>query len=200
LEQVKFDGKLEFKKNPVELDMSILGSLAIRHLTFSCENLKGITFSNQIVQHCLSGLHLFKHENQTNQVFYFDTKRLVHVVNFDNSGKVINQIQNLFDSWQMHTIKVIRLGNKFVMCAYFYQMSSIYSYRGQAINGKKGPCCLLLIVESDLKYIKHIPLNSVYHMTANSSKLVCLDSANTFSCYDLNLKIVQSQELIKAQN
>jgi hypothetical protein len=185
---------------------TILGSLVNKQLyiklSFDCENMKEIKFSNEIIPNNIySGLHLFKLANLTNSIFYIDTRMHVNVVTFDNSGGVVNRTMNLFNNDQIYKMKVVQSGNKYVIQAFFNHNSTAYRLRQKKevleISNADRFYNLLLIVDEGLSYIRHIPLSSlIKHIAAKSSKLIGIDDNHQFVCYDLNLNTVKCQELL----
>jgi hypothetical protein len=211
LKKIKFNKKLmEFKKSDKKPDKHSLGLFDFRQIITDLESVKEIQLCDQIVQNFNSSLHLFKLENDTNAAFYIDYNYYLNMVTFDNSGQVINQNLNLFDNYQIVDLKVVKLGTYFSINVDFgadfdYEF---FTFRGQEISfydildmGSGNYCQnILIIADEDLNYINHLNFYSMFkHMTANTLNLLCIDSSDQFSCYDLTLDLVMDHELDKVQ-
>jgi hypothetical protein len=127
---------MEFKKNENKPGQSILGCFVFKQSTFDLLKMREIKFNNEIVKHYQDCLHLFNFENNTNVIFYVDARMHVNMVTFDNSGKVINRIPNLFNNDKVTQINILKLGDKYAIHAHFNQNSSTRSFRNQSINAE----------------------------------------------------------------
>jgi hypothetical protein len=204
LKYMKFDGKLtEFKHTDSKHDSSLLGSFVSKQLNFDFESKTEIQLDNQIIQNYRSSFHLFKLENETNAAFYITTSNQVNMFTFDNSGRVNSQIPNLFNV-QTTQMKMVKLSDTYLMHVSFSTNCASCFFKNQTIPliFPDGTYChyLSVVLDEQFNYIRHERFKVLFtHMASNSSNMICAESSHKFSCYALNLNLIESQQLSKVQ-
>jgi hypothetical protein len=197
------------------IDRNLHETLANNSLGLDFTHLNEFKFTNEIIERKLSSrVNLFKNNDGYNFAFLIDANRYLKMTCFDKDGQVINQVTNALTYGggacfsQIHQLFVAQSFNNFIFYVVLPGNAEVADICGNEIYNEQGIEGLFFILDQDFNYIKH---NASYHgkellyMTANSSKVICIDSCYNYYLLDMdfvsvNGMLLQSKLQISIQN
>jgi hypothetical protein len=214
LKNVQFNGKIaEFTQSQLKLHEGLIGLLVYKPVNSEFLFLKEMILNKKLLIEYSNFINLLKFEHGKNFAFYVARSAQLNMICFDDDGNAIKQSLNtlMFNSaitWQVKELKVAQLSNKFFLTVCLHRTNEIETGAicgHQIINNQRRFQNLLFIVDQNFNYINHkFYKNSnepFLHITANSSRVLCVDSLNAFFYLDMNLDVLSDKPLnaIKTQ-
>jgi hypothetical protein len=212
LKQIQFNGKVaEFGKSTIKNKKTLLGSLFYRTYA-KIENLKSLTFHNDIIDNYSSCVNLFKCKDDANYVFYIDNNHNLNMSSFDDDGMIFQELFNSLkysgtmyrDASQITQFKIAQLSSYFVIHVDFRVFKTTGDYVNRTLCGHdiKKPTSyvkgLFFVINQDFGYVRHnydFPDQMILHMTANSSMIIWVDTDYNYNYFDLNLVVLTDKPL-----
>jgi hypothetical protein len=204
LKKIQFNGRIvKFKKSTHKIDRTLLGTLVYKSLNSYVDSLNEVTFTNDVITNYESNINIFKHQNGNNFAFYVDINRNLSMTSFDNGGNVLKQVINPLDydkieCSQISQLKVTKFLKNFVFFVRLpgYKKGAICGHLMQDAERIIG---LFFILNQNFDFIKHTSIyrdRNVLYMTANSSRLICINTSYSYYFLDMNLAEVRDKSLM----
>jgi hypothetical protein len=195
LRKVKFGGNkmqmMQFKKNTIKPEQSLLGSLIYKPLEIELANFKETLFKKNIAPDCVLVYYFFKSENGFNYLLYYGNEAAIVV--FDDNGTIISR-QGLGCS----PSGIVNLRNGFIFSinGSFYGNSKI-KFLNKAVECKPGRN-VSIITDLDFNFITSQNFDYDFSfLRANKSNIVCIDCDYNFYFCDLKLNQIPGKSMSK---
>jgi hypothetical protein len=204
LRKIQFNNKIaKFRKCQNTRGRALLGQLTYKPVDFDLTNLKQLAFNNQIVENCSSSITMFKPDPNNNYCFFMNHSCHFNMIRFDNDGKVLIHNLDILNGYPHSHINQFKVIPSILGFVIYLKLSKIcngnhplvicgQSYEGHLISS------LLITIDRNFTYYNHLvnfSSSGLLHMTANSSRILCIDSDFTYYYLDIYLNVVSDKRL-----
>jgi hypothetical protein len=178
----------------------LVGSFDLQLLRFDIDSLQEIQFSKKIIANYDRSLYLFRLDTDRNAAFYVTNNSKLNAVTFDDAGKVLRQLLNIFPGSKIVSINVSMSNEKYLISAYLKHGKSTLTgrFRNQEICFPQSSeiQSVTLFLDERTNCVKHVAHEDlIWTSAANNSNIILVKRDDTFLFYDSELNVAKERSL-----